>query len=689
MLAYPRGPGMDVQLCVEGDGAIDPPALAAAVATASQACPGARLVRRGRRWVDSGRAPAVRVADPADLDRTRPDSRLMRTPLAGRRAGCEVVLVPGTPATVVFRAHHAVMDRGGALLWQRQVFRALRGEAVEGAASRRPREARPEHAWPSGLGRSPRGPRRAGWRRRTIEGTHPAVTAKIARLVAASGEIASIAHLGAVDLADFCAGGFEATALYSLGGIDFTPQIDIVESQGRTEITVAWSGGDGAGERAEALLDWIADGLTPAAYRTWDGNRTGREAPPATLTALFAEQVAKTPEAVAVSGTDGELTYAQLDQRAAAIAALLRGRGIGRGDRVGLVTGRSAAAIAGIWGILKAGAAYLPIDESYPDARITRLLTDAGARACLLEPPVGARGVLPAGCPGIALDRSRPLHGPAAPWRDAAAAPEDLACVIYTSGGTPKGVEIEHRALVNYVRWATREAGIDAGTRMPLIPSISFDGAGCAIFLPLLAGGTVLPVREVSAVTVREVIEDGHATVLAITPSHLDLINQAGIRTSSMQVVITAGELLRRTTALRAREIFGPACRIVNQWGLTETTIGNTSHEFDPATDTDPGVPIGRPADNNTVRLLDPYGRPVAPGEPGEAYVGGVQVARGYLGRPDLTRPRFVRLADGTRAYRTGDIARLLPGGELAFISRTDDQVKVAGHRVASVAGKV
>lgn len=272
-------------------------------------------------------------------------------------------------------------------------------------------------------------------------------------------------------------------------------------------------------------------GLLRSIWRSLDGNQAARPAPQVTLTSLFAGQVRQTPDAVAVRGADEELTYAQLDQWAVSVAALLRGRGIGRGDRVGLVAGRSAAAIAGIWGALKVGAAYLPIDENYPDARITWLLTDAGARACLLEPPAGTRGFRPAGCQGIVLatSRARPLHSPVAPWRDADVAPEDLACVIYTADDTPKGVEIEHRRLVDYVRWATREASIDVGTQMPLTAPISSGVAGGAIFLPLLAGGTVLLVREANAVTVRESIEDGGATVLAISPSHLDLISQAGL----------------------------------------------------------------------------------------------------------------------------------------------------------------
>jgi amino acid adenylation domain-containing protein len=794
-----RGLVEEVQFCVEGDGVIDPAALAAAVAVASQACPGARLVRRGRRLVDNGRTPDVRVAEAADFDRVRLDSPLIRNQLTCHTSSCEVVLVRGAPTTVIFRTHPAVMDGQGVMLWQRQVFRALRGEAVEPATSRLTCEdvlvqiaarlgidlptltaPQPGPEWRSVLGTFPSGRRRSLWRRRTIDGIHLGVIAKIARLVTAygngekdglveipvdlrqylpgllttaavtgkvdlhiredddwsdvnaslltalsehqflayrgdptslnmpqpflrevlrwqdnlarkdhdliketAGHMAGVSHVGAVDLAEFCADGFEATSCYALGTAGYAAEFDVVECRGRTEVTVAWRDGPGVGERAEALLDWIEEGLSPRASRVWDGNQTERPAPPATLTGLFAGQVRRTPGAVAVSGPDGEMTYAGLSQHAAAITAALRARGIGRGDRVGLAAGRTPGAIAAIWGILAAGAAYLPIDASYPDARITRLLTDAQAPACLLETPDDQRDFVPPGCQAITVDTLPPATAPA-PWPGPGIRPDDLACVIYTSGstGTPKGVEIEHRSLVNYVRWATREAGIDATAKMPLIASISFDMAGCAIFLPLLAGGTVLPVREVNAVTLREVIEDRGATAMAITPSHLDLINHAGIRRSAMRVIMTAGELLRRSTALRARDIFGPQCKILNQWAPAETTILNTSHLFDPDTDTDPGVPFGRPMDNNTVHLLDARGRFVPQGEPGEAYVGGIQVARGYLGRPDLTRQRFVRLADGTRVYRTGDIARLLPTGELTFISRADDQVKIAGHRI-------
>jgi amino acid adenylation domain-containing protein len=786
---------VEIQLCVEGDGTIDAADLFAALTEVGHRCPGTRLVRRGRRWVDSGVPPVVRIAEPDALGRPRLDSALLNSRLALRDSPtCEVVLLPGTPTAVVFRAHHGVMDAKGVMFWLTQVFRALRGEPVVAATSRLtandvlaeiasaqgrelPPMAGPQAVrWQPLLGPLPGPPYRVLRRRRTIDGYHPGAAAKVAREVTAYGDgtgivlvpvdlrpfrpslrttgqasgsvkilvgknedwinvqasllrslsehqflanradsallklplpwlrsvyqwldrryvadgqfmvrtgvdfLACVSHIGRAELADVSAGGFAATSCYSVVDAMLVPNIDIVESGGRTNISLGWRDGPGVAEHAEALLDRIEERLSPRGHRDWDSNRADREAP--TLISLFADQVRRTPGTTAISGPDGDMTYAELDRRASAVAAALRSRGLGRGDLIGLVAGRSPATIVAVWGVLKAGAAYIPIDATYPDARIAQFLADAKAPACLLEPAAGQRDCLPPGCAGIDLETLPQM--PPDGWQDASGDPGDLAYVVYTSGstGAPKGVEIEHRSVVSYVRWATREAGIDGTTRMLLIPSISFDVAGCAFFLPLLAGGAVLPVRDVNAVTLRAAIEGTGATAMAITPSHLDIINRAGVRRTTMRVVMTIGEVLRRTTAVRAREILGPECRILNQYGPAETTIVNTSHEFDPETDTDPGVPFGLPMDGNTVHILDSYGRFVTPGEPGEAYIGGSQVGRGYLGRPDLTRQRFVRLADGSRVYRTGDIVRLLPCGELTFVSRVDDQVKVAGHRI-------
>ncbi|MCX4744033.1 amino acid adenylation domain-containing protein [Kitasatospora sp. NBC_01287] len=804
LLASLRGQVPVIQLAVEGDGELSSEVLAAAVAAASESCPGARLVRRGRQWVDSRLAPAVRVVAAADFDRDTLDSPLLCTPLTGDRGpSCEVLLVEGAPSTVVFRAFHGVMDGRGTLLWAQEVFRALRGETLLGAPSRLNDQqlmdglaselpdglpeiaARPESRWPSPLGGVPPRPRGVVWRRRTVDGTHPAATAKVAtvlaeaygagtgrfavpvdlrrhvpeirstanlatsvildvlegdgweevhhrlltalserqelasrtdpgllklplralRLMAGSADakaakqdcydsMAFLSHLGTVDLADFSADGFEAATLYSLGtpAALAPPEIDLVESAGRTEITVAWRSGPGVAEAAEALLDRLEEALSPAAHRDWEGNRTERAgSTAASVLELFRRQVERTPHRVALSGPEGTVSYAELSRRADVVAAELRRLGVARGDVVGLLADRSPAAIAGLWGVLRAGACYLPLDALHPDPRLADLLTDAGAALCLVERRHQERAWCPPGCAPVALDdlvAVRPSGDPstAVEPRDAAVGPGDLAYVIYTSGSTgkPKGVQIEHGSLLNYVDWASREFGVDADTRLPLITSPSFDVSGTSVFLPLLTGGEVVLMKdETNHLSLRHLLEESGATMLSLTPAHLDLIGRLDLRPSGFRSVVVVGEQLRVPVAARAQAMFGPDCRIINLYGPTEATIGCTIHTFDPRLDAEgAAVPIGLPMDNTTVFLLDQDRRFTARGEVGEMYLGGVQLARGYRGRPDLNRERFVRLADGTRVYRTGDLARISERGELEFIGRTDDQVKVLGHRV-------
>jgi acyl-coenzyme A synthetase/AMP-(fatty) acid ligase len=263
--------------------------------------------------------------------------------------------------------------------------------------------------------------------------------------------------------------------------------------------------------------------------------------------------------------------------------------------------------------------------------------------------------------------------------------------VIYTSGSTgrPKGVQIEHRNLVNYVSWATELYRVDRSTRFALFTSLAFDLSGSSIFLPLLAGGSIALVPEdVSHRSLRTMLEDSGADALKLTPAHLDLIGRLGLTPQGFRVLIVGGEQLRGAVAARAQRAFGPDCRIVNEYGPTEATIGCVVHVFDAERDAlAPRVPIGVPVADTTVYLLDAHRRHVGRGGIGELYLAGAQLARGYLGRPDLDRERFVRLADGTRAYRTGDLARLTADvdtadGVLEYLGRTDDQIKIRGHRV-------
>ncbi|MDF3293885.1 non-ribosomal peptide synthetase [Streptomyces silvisoli] len=779
---------------VEGDGRLGAEDLAHAVSVASEANPGARLVLQDRRWVDSGKAPEVRLLTAETFNRERLDSPALRTGLTGPT--CEVLLVPGDPTTVVFRAAHAVMDGRGLLMWMGDVFRVLRGEEPLGANSpignddllRRicapdglpPLAEDPAMEFPSPLGPRPDAAAGPLWRRRTVDGTHPAATAKVTAALAATygpgryfvpvdlrrhapdvrstaplshplhlpvgaddgweevqhkmltamadrEELANranptimdlplpvlrvgiaelddnaaradthtgrayVSHLGAVSLDDFSTDDFHATSLYTLGGVNpgSPPEINLVETVGRTEITVAWYEGPGVAARAERLLDVVEQALSPRERRVWAGNRTERALPSGhSVVRLFRDQVERTPDGVALSGPEGDVSYAELSRRADAVAAALRRCGVGRGAVVGLLAGRSVAAVAAVWGVLRVGACYLPLDVRHPDLRLAELLADAGSSLCLVERPYDERDCIPEGCRSLLLDDvvDDLVNVEATGSADAEVSFGDLAYIIYTSGSTgrPKGVQIEHGNLANYVHWATRAFDVDADIRLPLLTSPSFDVTGTSVFLPLLAGGQVILMREdPNHLSLRRLLQESGANALNLTPSHLDLIGRLDITPTGYRTVIVIGEQLRVEVAARAQQMFGPRCRIINEYGPTEATIGCTAHTYDPAADKDSAVvPIGVPADNTTVHLLDAHGRFVAPGEVGEMYLGGAQLARGYLGRPDLNRERFPTLADGRRVYRTGDLARVLPSGALEFIGRIDDQVKVRGHRV-------
>nr|AZF85944.1 hypothetical protein [Catenulispora sp.] len=796
--AHPAGTTPVLQIAVEGEGVLDYATLAAAVAAAGDACPGSRLVRKGRTWIDSGVAPRVRpIAVPPGTPVTELSE--LQVPLPDKKGPTSEVLLAITPgtgtaparATVIFRASHAVMDAGGVLLWARDVFRALRGEPLVGAPDPVTEvdvlpelepgvtpEAPPKLECDSILGRrTPGQPHRSFWRRRVVDGYHPGLVAKLAEAVAPeSGQDSArfsvpvdmrrhkpgvrstasvsqsisldvkvgasweethqrlltmlaenretrirlnpglmkipapvlrklnagveakaiktdkyaahavLAHLGRADVADFCAPGFEGTNLFSLSmaPVGGSMEIDVIEYAGHTEIAVTWHDEPGLAARAEKILDRVEEYLSPKARRSWPGNDTVRRlADDVTVVQLFARQAAATPDAVAVTGPDGDLSYAELDRRSRGVAAALRERGVGRDDVVAILADRTAAAIVAIWGVLRAGAAYLPLDVQHPDARLSGIVADAAAPLCLVARDQADRAALPEGCDTLILE-DLPADGPA-DWAEAEVRPGDLAYVIYTSGSTgrPKGVEIEHRALHNYVVWTTRELGVTADTRMPLLASLAFDMSLTPIFLPALAGGTlVLPDGPLTHATLRDLLLGSGVDVLSMTPTLLELICELGVRPQGVRAVLTAGELLRRVTAVEARAVFGPDTLLLNSYGPTETTIENFLHPFDEKRDDTPGVPLGVPADNATAYLVDGLGRHVPDGETGELYLGGVQLARGFRNRPELTRELFVRMADGERVYRSGDLARMLPSGELEFVARADDQVKILGHRI-------
>ncbi|WP_371779977.1 amino acid adenylation domain-containing protein [Streptosporangium subroseum] len=441
---------------------------------------------------------------------------------------------------------------------------------------------------------------------------------------------------------------------------------------------------------------------------------------------LFAATVRTTPDAVAVECGDAALTYAELDARADELAALLRARGVVPGDVVGVCLNRSPDAVAALLATWRAGAAYLPLDPEHPTERLAFMLADSAASLVLTsadltgrlpsttplartadaptgrtpgpltgETPDPVTGEMTGRTPGPMTDRPADevtgrtpdrVTGPMPGFMTDPVAGEvtapggEAAYVIYTSGstGTPKGVVVEHRNLAARVAWMRQAYGLHPGDRVVQFASLSFDTHAEEIY-PALAAGARL-----------RLLPDGGVTL----PDHLDQITVLDLPTAywhalvdeideiawppALRLVILGGEQVHEAAVTRWRERFGDRIRLVNTYGPTEATIIATAATLDGS----PGrPPIGTPIGGTRVLVLDDRGEPVPPGAPGELCIGGAGVARGYLGRPELTGERFPLLGR-ERVYRTGDRARWRADGQLEFLGREDGQVKVRGFRI-------
>ncbi|MER6429160.1 amino acid adenylation domain-containing protein [Streptomyces sp900105245] len=413
----------------------------------------------------------------------------------------------------------------------------------------------------------------------------------------------------------------------------------------------------------------------------------------ATLHGLFTAQAARTPDAPALLTDDTTVSFAELDARSDRLAHTLRERGIGPGAIVALIADRSPELIAGILAVLKAGAAYLPVDPSYPRSRIDYLLDDSSARLVLHQ----ARFADAAGAtPGIDLDDEASYAADSGPVAPSAAA-GDAAYVIYTSGSTgrPKGVLVEHRSAVNRLTWMQRAYPIALGDVLLQKTSVSFDVSVWELFWWSFTGAALAlpaPGAEKDPAALLAVIEKHRVTTVHFVPSMLTMFLGHlarfgdGTELGTLRQVFTSGEALNPTQSEKFAELV-PGARLVNLYGPTEATV-DVTHQPVAGLAHLARLPIGRPIDNVRLYVLDAEGRRSAVGVPGELHIGGVGVARGYLGRPELTAEKFVtgaavRAATGEeRLYRTGDRARLLPDGTLDYLGRVDLQVKVRGFRV-------
>ena len=369
---------------------------------------------------------------------------------------------------------------------------------------------------------------------------------------------------------------------------------------------------------------------------------------------LFEAQVRRTPDAVAVRSASASLTFVQLDACANQLAHYLLDSGIGPQAVVALLLDHSCETLIAILGVLKAGCAYLPLDPSHPPARMAFALADAQAALLITTHSLSERlaaGIaahLPTPMPPVlSLDRewercaTLPATAPSLSLSSATA-----AYLIYTSGSTgiPKGVVIEHASLVNYICWA-QSVYVNEGepAACALYSSLAFDLTVTSLFLPLVTGNTLhLYQAQDGGPALLEVMEDNRCQLLKLTPSHLALISDRNNRDSQIRCLIVGGEALSTELAHAVSASFGHQVEIYNEYGPTEATVGCMIYRFDPETEERAWVPIGRPAGNTQIYILDERLEPTAEHVTGELYIGGAGVAGGYLGRAELTAERFV-----------------------------------------------
>jgi amino acid adenylation domain-containing protein len=387
------------------------------------------------------------------------------------------------------------------------------------------------------------------------------------------------------------------------------------------------------------------------------------------------------PDEVVLVFEGEQLTGAELDRRADEVARVLSASGVGTGARVGLCLQRSVELVVGLLGILKAGAAYVPLDPSYPDRRLEFMVADAGIKVVLAHAATLDR--VPPGPTLISLDEELP-----AGTDPDGAVTGDEAYVIYTSGSTgqPKGVPTTHRAIVNRLQWMQSEYRLDGSDVVLQKTPFSFDVSVWEFLWPLLAGARLVVARpdgHRDPAYLAGLIQAEGVTTLHFVPSMLAAFTEAVElgRLSSLRRVVCSGEALPGDLARRFLAAV-PGCGLFNLYGPTEAAI-DVSHWTCRADDENAMVPIGRPVANTQLYVLDQHAQPVPVGVPGELYIGGVQVAEGYLNRPELTERHFVANPwHGGRLYRTGDLARWRRDGVIEFLGRLDHQIKLRGFRI-------
>jgi amino acid adenylation domain-containing protein len=424
------------------------------------------------------------------------------------------------------------------------------------------------------------------------------------------------------------------------------------------------------GERRRILLEW---------------NNTKRDYPRACAHELFEAQVERTPEAVALVWSEQQLSYGELNRRANQVAHELRSRGVGPEAVVGVCVERSPDLLVALLGVLKAGGAYVPLDPAFPRERLLFMLRDAGVQVLLTQESLRAK-LSDSTARFICLDSDwTAISKQPSENCTSGVEPENLAYVIYTSGSTgqPKGVEVPHRALSNFLASMQVKPGLTEKDTLLAVTTASFDIAALELYLPLTVGARVNLVSRDTATDgerLRERLATSGATCMQATPTTWRMLVNAGWEGDAGLKVLCGGESLPRELA---NELVARASSVWNMYGPTETTVWSALHQV---TSTAGPVLVGRPIANTELYVLDSEMQPSPIGVPGELYIGGDGLARGYRNRPELTAEKFVphpfSRETGARLYNTGDLARYRVDGNLELLGRRDHQVKIRGFRV-------
>ncbi|SCV41473.1 Malonyl CoA-acyl carrier protein transacylase [Bacillus subtilis] len=399
----------------------------------------------------------------------------------------------------------------------------------------------------------------------------------------------------------------------------------------------------------------------------------------------FEKQTEQRPDYEAVIFGNERCTYRQLNERANQLARTLRTKGVQADQFVAIICPHRIELIVGILAVLKAGGAYVPIDPEYPEDRIQYMLKDSEAKIVLTQLDLHKHLTLDADV--VLLDEESSYHEDRSNLEPICGA-NDLAYMIYTSGstGNPKGVLIEHRGLANYIGWAKEVYVNDEKTNFPLYSSVSFDLTVTSIFTPLITGNTIIVYDgEDKSAVLSTIMQDPRIDIIKLTPAHLHVLKEMNIAEgTTIRKMIVGGENLSTRLAQSISEQFKGQLDIFNEYGPTEAVVGCMIYRYDAERDRREFVPIGTPAANTSIYVLDASMNLVPIGVPGEMYISGAGVARGYWNRPELTAEKFVHnpFAPGTIMYKTGDLANRLRDGNLIYLGRIDEQVKIRGHRI-------